>query len=113
MGLPLASALLPRRAAHYRHGPLRDLTFKTFAWLITREAFDAMRREVPSMLAMPGDARELHETLAGCPYCANFCYDHYLEWRWRESTVVCPEVPRARHTILLYIVSCGDKWLNM
>ena len=53
----MPSALLPRRAAHYRHGPLRDLTFKTFAWLITREAFDAMRREVPSMLAMPGDAR--------------------------------------------------------
>ena len=98
--LPLASALLPRRAAHYRHGPLRDLTFKTFAWLITREAFDAMRREVPSMLAMPGDARELHETLAGCPYCANFCYDHYLEWRWRESTVVCPEVPRARQLLI-------------
>ena len=30
----------------------------------------------------------------------SFCYDHYLEWRWRESTVVCPEVPRARQLLI-------------
>ena len=23
-------------------------------------------------------------------------YDHYLEWRWRDASLVCPAVPRAR-----------------
>ena len=47
------------------------------------------------MLELPASA-PLHSSLAGCPYCENFCYDHYLEWRWRRASVVCPAVPRAR-----------------
>ena len=30
------------------------------------------------MLDLPASA-PLHSSLAGCPYCENFCYDHYLE----------------------------------
>ena len=46
------------------------------------------------MLAL-ADGAPLHRSLAGCPYCENWCYDHYLEWRWREAAFVCPAAPRA------------------
>ena len=55
---------------------------------------DALSGAEP-MLSLPA-AAPLHHSLAGCPYCENFCYDHYLEWRWRRASVVCPAVPRAR-----------------
>ena len=45
-----------------------------------------MREDTSSMFAMPGDADYLHASLRGCPYCDNFCYDHYLEWRWRNQS---------------------------
>ena len=52
------------------------------------------------MLRLPGGTADLHPSLAGCPYCANFCYDHYLEWRWRHASYLCPEVPRARQRVI-------------
>ncbi|KAL3929374.1 MAG: hypothetical protein SGPRY_001986 [Prymnesium sp.] len=84
---------------YYYMGPLRSSTVKTFAWLITAEVYEAMRHDVLSgpepMLDLPADA-PLHHSLVGCSYCENFCYDHYLEWRWRNASFLCPAVPRAR-----------------
>lgn len=91
---------LPLRADRYRRLPLRDLTFKTFAWLAPREVYETMRRDTKSMFALPGGHRALHASLAGCPYCDNFCYDHYIEWRFRNESVVCPEFPRSRQYVL-------------
>ena len=86
-------------ADRYRRGPLRSTTIKTFAWLATREVYESMRHDVLAgpapMLALPA-AAPLHASLAGCGYCENFCYDHYLEWRWRHASVVCPAVSRSR-----------------
>eukprot|EP00966_Prymnesium_polylepis_P144549 3337991-Prymnesium_polylepis.1 len=83
----------------FRRGPLRSITIKTFAWLITREVYEVMRDDALSgpapMLALPAGA-SLHHSLAGCDYCENFCYDHYLEWRWRHASFVCPAVSRVR-----------------
>jgi len=53
-----------------------------------------------SMLELPGDAKELHHSLQGCPYCENFCYDHYLERRWRNASFLCPEAPRSRQLLI-------------
>ena len=91
---------LPLRADRYRRMPVRDVTFKTFAWLASRDVYEAMVRDTDSMFAMGGAETALHSSLAGCPYCANFCYDHYLEWRWRNASVTCPEVPRSRQYVL-------------
>ncbi len=92
---------LAPRADRYRRWRLQHVTFKTFAWLASREVYDAMVADVEgSMLRMPADAATLHASLHGCPHCDNFCYDHYLEWRWRNGSVVCPEVPRARQLVL-------------
>jgi len=90
------------RSDRYRRWALRDVTFKTFAWLASRKVYEAMVRDVEkSMLHMPaGSALPLHASLQGCPYCENFCYDHYLEWRWRNESFVCPEVPRARQYVI-------------
>ena len=57
----------------------------------------AARSPAPRALPSP---TPLHASLAGCEYCENFCYDHWLEWRWRHARVVCPEVPRARQYVL-------------
>ena len=88
------------RPDRYRRLPLRDVTFKTFAWLATREVYETMRRDTQSMFQLPGTARELHASLRGCSYCENFCYDHYLEWRFRNESLVCPEMPRSRQYVL-------------
>ena len=99
-----SSRLLPGRllaggAEHYRHSRLHSLTFRTLAWLITRPVYDAMRLDFldgsQPMLALP-DGAPLHSSMAGCSYCENLCYDHWLEWRWREAGVVCPARPRAQ-----------------
>ena len=86
-------------ADRYRRDQLRATTIKTFAWLATRDVYEAMRRDVLAgpapMLALPA-AAPLHASLRGCGYCENFCYDHYLEWRWRHASVVCPAVSRSR-----------------
>ena len=86
-------------ANRYRREQFRAATLKTNAWLVSREVYEAMRRDVLTgpepMLALRADA-PLHSSLAGCSYCENFCYDHYLEWRWRDASYVCPAVPRAR-----------------
>jgi hypothetical protein len=84
------------RPHRYRWAPLASTTFKTFAWLLPRATFNILEADFTSMLALHSNATALHPTLLGCPYCANFCYDHYLEWRHRGSSVVCPEYPRAR-----------------
>ena len=91
---------LPLRPDRYRRLPLRDLTFKTFAWLASRDVYETMRKDTASMFALPGGTRTLHASLAGCPYCENFCYDHYLEWRFRQASVMCPEFPRSRQYVL-------------
>ena len=89
------------RADRYRRWRLQRVTFKTFAWIASREVYEAMVADIQdSMLQMHADAGTLHASLRGCPYCDNFCYDHYLEWRWRNGSIVCPEVPRARQLVL-------------
>jgi len=96
----LPSRLLLRhlepRPARYRFAPLSFTTFKTFAWLLPRDTFELLDADFTSMLALPSNATALHPSLHGCPYCSNFCYDHYLEWRHRGSAVVCPDYPRSR-----------------
>ena len=86
-------------ASHYRQGPLRAVTIKTFSWLATREVYETMRRDVLTgpepMLALPAGS-PLHHSMAGCSWCENFCYDHYLEWRLRHASFVCPAISRAR-----------------
>lgn len=98
-----ASRFLPGRllaggAAHYRHSPLASLTFRTLAWMVTREVYSAMRADFADgaspMLSLP-DGAPLHASMQGCAYCENLCYDHWLEWRWRDRGVVCPSRPRA------------------
>ena len=91
---------LPLRTDRYRRIRLEEVTFKTFAWLASREVYEIMRRDTSSMFQLPGTAKELHYSLEGCPYCSNFCYDHYLEWRFRNESIVCPEYPRARQYVL-------------
>jgi len=89
------------RADRYRRWRLQRVTFKTFAWIASREVYEAMVADIQdSMLQMHADAGTLHASLRGCPYCDNFCYDHYLEWRWRNHSIVCPEMPRARQLVL-------------
>jgi hypothetical protein len=89
------------RADRYRRWRLQRVTFKTFAWISSREVYEAMVADIQdSMLQMHADAGTLHASLRGCPYCDNFCYDHYLEWRWRNDSIVCPEMPRARQLVL-------------
>ena len=94
----LPGRLLAGRPDSYRRSPLRSLTFRTLAWLVTREVYDAMSYDFASgpeaMLALPESA-PLHTSMRGCAYCENLCYDHWLEWRWREAAVVCPAQPRA------------------
>ena len=91
---------LAKRPDRYRRLPLRHVTFKTFAWLASREVYETMRYDTSTMFALPGGERRLHSSLAGCPYCDNFCYDHYLEWRFRNESVLCPEMPRSRQYVL-------------
>ena len=95
-----SATLLSHRANLYRRAPLHETTFKTFAWLLPQHAYSALREDFESMLRLKDDAVELHASLSGCPYCSNFCYDHYLEWRWRNASVVCPEIPRSRQLLL-------------
>ena len=63
-----------------------------------------MLRDVEPLLASPRKARRAdgarRDPLAGCPYCCEYCYDHYLEWWWRNAAVACSEVPRARQYVL-------------
>jgi hypothetical protein len=96
----LPSRLLLRhlepRPDRYRFAPLSFTTFKTFAWLLPRATWALLDSDFTSMLALPSNATALHPSLRGCPYCSNFCYDHYLEWRHRHSAVVCPDYPRSR-----------------
>ena len=91
---------LPLRANRIRRWHLKHVTFKTFAWLASHKVYTAMQHDVGSMLSMPAGEKRLHESMHGCSYCTNFCYDHYLEWRWRDAALVCPEVPRARQLLL-------------
>jgi hypothetical protein len=94
----LPGRLLAGRHDHYHLWPLRSLTFRTLAWLVTREVYETMRHDFLSgpqpMLSLSGSA-PLHASLEGCDYCENLCYDHWLEWRWRDAAVVCPATPRA------------------
>lgn len=94
----LPGRLLAGQQDRYRLSPLRSLTFRTLAWLVTREVYAAMRHDFVTgptpMLALP-DGAPLHPSLRGCAYCENLCYDHWLEWRWRNALVVCPAKPRA------------------
>lgn len=87
---------LEPRPEQYRWAPLADTTFKTFAWLLPREVFALLDDDFTSMLQLRGNETALHSSLHGCPYCLNFCYDHYLEWRHRRSSVICPAYPRSR-----------------
>ena len=56
-----AARALAGGAARFRREPLRAVTIKTFAWLLTREVYDAMRHDVLSgpqpMLALPAGVR--------------------------------------------------------
>lgn len=97
---------LRERPDRYHRMQLRHVTFKTFAWLCTRAVYEAMRADVGAKLGLgprPLDGQPTpaaQPSLDGCAYCEEFCYDHYLEHRWRDASLVCPDVPRSRQLVL-------------
>ena len=95
-----SSLFVPKDARYFSRMHFQHITFKTFAWLMTRDVYVSMRADFSSMLQQPGNSTELHPSLKGCPYCENFCYDHYLEWRWRHASLACPEIPRSRQLLI-------------
>eukprot|EP00455_Lapot_gusevi_P035531 TRINITY_DN3935_c0_g1_i3.p1 TRINITY_DN3935_c0_g1~~TRINITY_DN3935_c0_g1_i3.p1 ORF type:complete len:181 (+),score=4.80 TRINITY_DN3935_c0_g1_i3:79-621(+) len=68
------------------------VVFKTFAWSIRRPAYLTLMEDLDSILGW--QAAEVHPMFKGCPYCENFCYDHYVEWRFRGQRFISPEIPR-------------------
>lgn len=104
-----------RRVIDRVHGTPRSV-FKTFAWMLSRRGWSALRSglesvvaaEIPLLRAPPQSTdedgeggssvavayRSVHPELAGCTWCNDYCYDHLIEWTLQGSPFLAPALPR-------------------